>query len=868
MEVRRNTRTAPVFSRQQFAQAEQTDYRPLLQGAADLRAGLDAGRRQSQSFELQKRLLEEKNALAEDLERRRRDVSRDQTQLAAEVDAAYTERANAVTEEYRQRGFDVDLVDQFFSGMGSLRNELGGRALEYQLSARKSRAVADTNRLIEEGTKTVMLDRNAYEETLRYIGDTIELNPDLTDEEKGALFAEISPTLRVAAAESWAMEDPEGLLKELDPDERWRREREAPVTGTAASVVSDRGTAVGPEQDAIRSAADELGVTPTELAALANYESGGTLDPSVVGGEGGRYVGIFQFGPEEQREYGVTRSSSFEDQVKALVRFAKDRGYKPGMGWKKLYTTINAGNPNASARAADINGTQSDHYRNIETTHFKKARQFLGINVDLTPGGERVPQPDDVIAVDPGASTSEVSPFDTTRDLPSADSVAPQAPAEPKQLHPVLRDLSGQERLRLLSIADAAVQKNTASQKAALDVVIANVKAEATSTGNVASPIPTDQEILAVYGEVAGPQIISDMKQTIALGKAVQGYAILSPAQLDAEVEKLKPTPGSPTYATDLELYEAANKARIQILEQRQADPAAYVLQNFPNVAAAADNPGQYYAHMKRALEQLGFDPNTTSLLPKAARDRIVEQWPSMSPQARRQWFNETYNRMGEAQIKAFARGAEGTDMEQELKIYAFGIGRLAPATIEQIFAGRDALKKDPARRPPDSKITELFRKSAFNGVLSMAPDASAALQEMAAALYVAKGGRADPNNLDEKLYQQALSEALGGALPFDDAKGAVKEFTILPPGVSGQRFRNWVEQLQPGELSALSVGKVAPKYGDLKTAVTLRDIVDDGVFVMLAPDYYGIKMASDGRFLKTAQGKNFVVRLTAKDVR
>ena len=195
---------------------------------------------------------------------------------------------------------------------------------------------------------------------------------DYTTKWKGAVA--------VAAAQGDIQRDPEGAMARLGGIDF--------IVSVGDGTPAAAGTISGSQQDAIRSAAKQLGVTPVELAALASYESAGTMKPSVTGGDGGRYVGIFQFGPEEQRRYGVSPKSSFEDQVKALVRFAKDRGYKPGMGWKKLYTTINAGNPNASVKAADSNGTQEDHYRQIEGTHFAKGRAFLGVQGEGGVSGE------------------------------------------------------------------------------------------------------------------------------------------------------------------------------------------------------------------------------------------------------------------------------------------------------------------------------------------------------------------------------------------------------------------------------------------------------------------------------------------------
>jgi len=55
----------------------------------------------------------------------------------------------------------------------------------------------------------------------------------------------------------------------------------------------------------VRASAARLGISPVDLLTAMSYETGGKLDPNQWGGAGGRYLGLIQFGPEEQRKYGV-----------------------------------------------------------------------------------------------------------------------------------------------------------------------------------------------------------------------------------------------------------------------------------------------------------------------------------------------------------------------------------------------------------------------------------------------------------------------------------------------------------------------------------------------------------------------------------
>lgn len=131
-------------------------------------------------------------------------------------------------------------------------------------------------------------------------------------------------------------------------------------------------------QSAYVATANRLGVSPLHLAAIVSYETGGTMSPRVRGGKGNQYIGIFQASPDVRRKYGISERSTIPQQLAALEKYAKDRGYVPGMGWRKLYTTINAGNPKASVYAHDGNGNQLDHYRKIEGEHYGNARGYLG----------------------------------------------------------------------------------------------------------------------------------------------------------------------------------------------------------------------------------------------------------------------------------------------------------------------------------------------------------------------------------------------------------------------------------------------------------------------------------------------------------
>lgn len=114
----------------------------------------------------------------------------------------------------------------------------------------------------------------------------------------------------------------------------------------------------------IVNAAQKLGISPLDLATIIGFETSGTYNPNIVGGEGNRYRGLIQFGPDEQKKY-FKPGQSFEQQIQdGVVRYFQDRFAKAGKTTQgasllDLYTTVLGGNPNANPYAKDSNGTSA-----------------------------------------------------------------------------------------------------------------------------------------------------------------------------------------------------------------------------------------------------------------------------------------------------------------------------------------------------------------------------------------------------------------------------------------------------------------------------------------------------------------------------
>ena len=153
----------------------------------------------------------------------------------------------------------------------------------------------------------------------------------------------------------------------------------APRGGSVASaerVQSDKSGAM-----ALVATAKRLGLKPEEFTALMSWESGGTLNPNVIGGDGNQYKGLIQFSPDNQAKYGTSKQQSIAQQIPSIEQYLKDRGFKPGQhDIRHAYSAVLAGN--ASERywgSSDSNGT---NVRNAapkfqKGDHYNRAIQFL-----------------------------------------------------------------------------------------------------------------------------------------------------------------------------------------------------------------------------------------------------------------------------------------------------------------------------------------------------------------------------------------------------------------------------------------------------------------------------------------------------------
>lgn len=140
----------------------------------------------------------------------------------------------------------------------------------------------------------------------------------------------------------------------------------------------------------IQDTAASLGIDPVDLATAISYETAGSFDPTKTGPttRWGTHKGLIQWGEPQAKEYGVDWNDPVGSQLgkgKAVEKYLKKAGVKPGMGLLDIYSAINAGEVgryNASDTAAGgAPGTVRDKVERQMEAHRVKAQALMNDNI-------------------------------------------------------------------------------------------------------------------------------------------------------------------------------------------------------------------------------------------------------------------------------------------------------------------------------------------------------------------------------------------------------------------------------------------------------------------------------------------------------
>ena len=447
--------------------------------------------------------------------------------------------------------------------------------------------------------------------------------------------------------------------------------------------------------------------------------------------------------------------------------------------------------------------------------------------------------------------------------------------------NPVLDRMTGPQRLAVLQRARSELAKYQAENRAAVDVKIANEQAARLTDGEFAGEAATDAEIRAVYPPAIAEQKIREQQEIRRIGPFVKEMKMMTPQQIAEQLELLRPKDtASPTYATELQTFNLAQKAAQQNLELREKDPTAYTYGAFPNIAKALSSAESSsdrkaaYAALENAYNKLGVPAGQRTLFTKEMAAQTVERYKTMTPQQKvamvEQWTAEMPSNLMANTLSQLSKSG----IIDDVNLFAALVGHPNYRSLmTNVLAGQDIINADTARRPHPQVVNGVYRDKLGPALGSLNPEVSQMYKSSANALYVYMGGKPNSAEFDSDLYERALRMVVGGIDGREDTgiinMGGTKvsDNTILPPGITQGQFENWIDGLAVGDLTRLSLGKKPPATATGK-GVPTQDIINFGVFVMVAPGRYVIKMNNTGGMLLDTSGSPFIVHVTPNTVR
>ena len=380
-----NQRAQLELKQAEAAQALRRRAVALDRGAEDLRLNAEQTilslRRQGAAIERQAAELRE--SIEDRIYSKRREIQQMQLDISRRREQLAIDEADLAAK-----------AAQTFTGAAgeSIANQL----LDSTRQVMKVRAEGEADirsKELELKLKIEDIDRETRKFELDIAKKIEQIKNSIADYERAAAAAELrlsrsAADLKVAAADYAVAKRKEEIALMEEAAARIATSQLAQQMGGAYTNTARAGSSS--EVKALVKAANDLGVSAKDLAAIISYETGGTFSPSIRGGRGGNYEGLIQFGPEERKTYGVKPGMSFEEQITGpVVRYLKDRFAGVGRSTEgatlsDLYRTVNGGNPNRPLTAEDGNGTIAQHIAKIAKNHGASAEKFLGGNVEIT----------------------------------------------------------------------------------------------------------------------------------------------------------------------------------------------------------------------------------------------------------------------------------------------------------------------------------------------------------------------------------------------------------------------------------------------------------------------------------------------------
>jgi hypothetical protein len=200
----------------------------------------------------------------------------------------------------------------------------------------------------------------------------------------------------------------------------------------------------------------------------------------------------------------------------------------------------------------------------------------------------------------------------------------------------VVDSLPADQKMHVIALARTQANQGLTQQREALRYRVTDAIAMY-ENGVVPPSAPSNDEILATFGQDHGARIVHQVAQAQQFGQDVQEVTKLPASEQMALLAKRAPVPGD-GYEFDVKRQAQLAQAIDRVQKQREQDPAAFVLQNSPQVMDAyramanaktpEERPAATQAYAASALAEQGrLEVTDPKILPKNYVDQVSKKF-------------------------------------------------------------------------------------------------------------------------------------------------------------------------------------------------------------------------------------------------
>lgn len=456
----------------------------------------------------------------------------------------------------------------------------------------------------------IVRDPNAKDAAQSTLFQQIDVAPYLSNVTKASLKRGVENGLQVEQLKALAGSDP-NLVRQFQG---------LPPQGQAAQPGAGVPANANPQLAALD---QKYSLPPGYLERTMMIESGGK---DVANAQGSGAQGPFQFIPSTAARLGVD-PHDFTSSADGAARLAQEGvaaltpvlGRAPTAG--ELYLAHQQGAAGAAKLLANPNAP---------------AASIVGTKAVIQNGGTQGMTAGDFANMWTSKfGNSSLPSYAQAAANQNAPGIPGQTSAPPLQPDPRFSTVTPDQWTSVFNDARQQQSQNMAISKGQLEPQVQDATNALMTNGKYDGQLPTQQQFVQAYGPVEGSQRFGQFQQVVQVGKEIDGYKTMTPAQISADVQAAQPIGDGPGFAMAQSRYEAVQKAASQTLALRAADPAKYVQATSPGIAAQwsgtnASTPQGYstaLATMAAAQTNLGIAPQDQKLLPDAYAKNIVTQY-------------------------------------------------------------------------------------------------------------------------------------------------------------------------------------------------------------------------------------------------